>query len=100
MQQHRHNENSRAEEFLLWLGRLRTQLLSTKMQVRSPTSLSGLRIQHCLELWDRSQTWLGSQVTVAVVLASSYSSDWTPSLGPSICCGSSSKKTKKRKRQG
>ena len=29
-----------------------------KMQVRSLAKLSGLRIQHCYELWCRSQTWL------------------------------------------
>ena len=29
-------------------------------------SLSGLRIWHCRKLWCRSQTWLRSQVAVAV----------------------------------
>ena len=48
--------------------------------------LSGLRC--------RSQTWLGSCVAVAVVQASGYSSNLTPSLGTSICCGCSPKKTK------
>ena len=33
----------------------RTQLVSRRMQVRSLASLSGLRIQHCLELWGRSR---------------------------------------------
>ena len=40
-----------------------------RTRVRSPASLSGLRIRHCCELWCRSQTHLGSQVTVAVALA-------------------------------
>ena len=34
--------------------------------VGSLTSLSGLRIWRCPELWCRSQTWLGSRVAVAV----------------------------------
>ena len=38
------------------------------------------------ELRCRSQTWLGSLVAVAVVQASSCSSNSTPSLGTSICC--------------
>ena len=35
----------------------------------------------------------GSYVAVAVVKAGSYVSDWTPSLGTSICHGWSPKKT-------
>ena len=62
------------------------------MQVQSLASLSELRIWHCHELWCRSQTRLGSGEAVAV--ASSNSSDWTPSLGTSICLGCSLKKTK------
>ena len=38
-----------------------------EVAARSLASLSGLRIQHCPELWCRSQTWLGSRVAVAVV---------------------------------
>ena len=53
------------------------ELASMRMQVQSLTSLSGLRIWHCLELWCRLQTWLRSDVAVAVVQASSYSSDST-----------------------
>ena len=34
------------------------------------------------------QTWLGSGVALAVAYTGSYSSDWTPSLGTSICRGS------------
>ena len=54
-----------------------------RTQVGSLTSLSGLRIQHCPELWCRLQMQLGSSVAVAVVQAGSYNSDWTPSLGTS-----------------
>ena len=35
-----------------------------RMRVRSLTSLSGLRIHCCHELWCRSQMWLGSSVAV------------------------------------
>ena len=37
-----------------------TQLVSTRVRVQSWASFSELRIQHCLELWYRSQTGLGS----------------------------------------
>ena len=36
-------------------------------------------------------------MAVAVALAGSYSSNSTPSLGTSICCGGDTKKTKKQK---
>ena len=62
-------------------------------------SLSGLRICCCSELWCRSQTWRVSLVAVALGLASSYSSDWTPSLETSVCCGYGPKKTKKKKKK-
>ena len=45
-------------------------LVSVRMQVRFLALLSRLKIQHCHDLWCRSQTWLGSQVAVAVVKAS------------------------------
>ena len=78
----------------IWLAFLR-------MQVGSPaTSLGGLRIWHCQELWCRSQTRLGSHVSVTVAQAGSYSSDSTPSLGISICHGCSPKKRKKKKEGG
>ena len=51
------------------------QLGTTRLRVRFLASLSELRIQHCHELWCRSQTKLGSGVAVAVVQASSHSSD-------------------------
>ena len=64
-----------------WLSGLRTQLVPLRMQVQSLASLGGLRIQHCPNLWHRLQKWLRSSVAVAVVQASSCSSDLTPSLG-------------------
>ena len=66
------------------------QLVSMKAPVQSLDLLSGLRIQHCRDLWCRSQTWLRSGV--AVVQASNYSSVLTPSLGSSICLGCGPKK--------
>ena len=57
-----------------------------RMQVGSLTSLSGLRIQHCLELQCNSQMQLASDVAVAVAQAGSCSSNLTPSLGASMCC--------------
>ena len=64
-------------------------------------SLSGLRIWCCPELWGRSQTRLRSHVAVAVVEASSCSSDWTLSLGTSIRlgCGPKDKKRKEKERK-
>ena len=53
-------------EFPLWLSRLRTQLVTTKMRVQSLALLRSLRIQHCHELWYRSQMWLESHIAVAV----------------------------------
>ena len=69
----------------------------TRMRVGSLASLNGLRIQHCRELWCRSQTWLGSCVAVAVVMAGSFrSADSTPILGTCICCRSGLKKKGKK----
>ena len=71
-------------------------LASTRTQVQSPASLSGLRIRPCPELWCGLQMWLGSGVAMAMVQSGSCSSDLTPSLGTSICCTCSSKKTEKK----
>ena len=60
-------------------------------------SISGLakwlRIWPCCELWGGLQTRLRSRVAVAVVEAGGGSSDWTPSMGTSTCCGCGPKKT-------
>ena len=42
-------------------------LIAMRIQVRPLASISGLRIQHCLELWCRSQTWFRSFIAVAVI---------------------------------
>ena len=59
-----------------------------RTQVPSLVSLSGLRNQHCHELWFRSQTRLGSGIA-----------DRTPSLRTSICQGCSPKRQKKKKKK-
>ena len=83
-------------EFPLWFGRLWTLLVSMRLHIWSLSLLSGLRIWRCCEPWCRLQTRLGSCVAVAVVKASSCSSDSTPSLGTSICCRYGPKKQKKK----
>ena len=84
-------------EFLLWLSGLRTRLVSVRMQVRSLASLSGLRIWHCHKLQQRWQIQLrsGMAVAVAMVLAGSCSSDYTPLPGTAICHKYSQKRKKK-----
>ena len=82
-------------EFSLWLSGLRTRLVSMRMWVQSLASLSALRILHCHKLECRSQIWLRSGVTVAVMQASSCNSDLTSSPGTSICCRCGCKKKKK-----
>ena len=87
------------EAFSLWL-RLRTQLVSMRMQVQTLAPLGGLRIQHCHERWCRSQIQLGSGIAVAVAVAGSLSSDLTPSLRTSLCHRCGYKKEKKKKKIG
>ena len=43
----------------------------------------------CCEMWSRLKLRLGSGFAVAVAVAGRCSSDSTPSLGTSICCGCS-----------
>ena len=88
----------------MWLSGNKSDLVTMRIWVQSLALLSGLRIWHCCELWCRLPTLLGSGVAVAVVQAGSYSSDWTPSLGTSICLGEAAlekaerpKKKKKKK---
>ena len=79
--------------------RKRIRLRTMRLQVRSLASLSGLSIQHCCQLWCRSQAQLGSCITVALVQAGSCRSHQTRSLGTSIChgCGPKKQKIKKKK---
>ena len=68
-----------------------------RMQVPSLALLSKLRIWPFCELWCRSKMWLRFHIAVAVVQASSYSSDSTPSLGISVCRRCGPKKQSKKK---
>ena len=61
-----------------------------------PGLAQGLRIQQCCELWCRSHLRLGPHLAVAVAYAGACSSNWTPSLGTSICHECSPKKTKEK----
>ena len=61
---YRKKEDAGVPVVVQWKG---IRLVSMRMWVSSPASLSGLRIQRCPELWCRSQTQLGSGVAVAVV---------------------------------
>ena len=70
-----------------------------RMQVRSLTLIRGLRIRRCGKLWCTSLMQLRFGVAAAVVQAGSCSSDSTPSLRTSICCGCSPKKWKEKKRK-
>ena len=74
------------------------QLGTMRLWVRSLALPGGLRIWHCCELWRRSQMWLRSGITVTVAVASSNSSDRTPSLGTSICLWCSPKRTKDKRK--
>ena len=49
-----------------WKG---IRLVTIKLQVQSLTSLSGLRIRRCCELWCRLKTWLRFAIAVAVAVA-------------------------------
>ena len=49
--------------------RVKTRLVSMKVQVRSLALLSVLRILHCHELWRRLQIWLGFDVAVGCDIA-------------------------------
>ena len=63
----------------------------------TPALPNGLSIQHCCELLCRSQTWLRTSVTVAVVQASSCSSNSTPNMRTSTCYKCGPKNLKKNK---
>ena len=77
----------------------RIRPVTMRTRVRSLASLSESGIQRCCELWCRSQTCLGSGVAVVLAQAGGNSSDETPSVGTSICCECSPKKTKTEKKK-
>ena len=76
--------------------RKRIALVFMRMWVRSLASPSRLKIRHCYKLRRMSQMQLGSGIAVAVLEASSCSSDSTPCLGISTYyCRCSPKRKKK-----
>ena len=86
-------------EFLLRVAQWVKNLTSIHgRQVRPLALINGLGIQCCCNLRHRWQIQFRSHVAMAIVQASSYSSDLIPSLGTSICCRSSPKKKKKKKK--
>ena len=68
------------EEFPSWLSSSKTSYYPWSW-VQSLASVSGLRIQHCCELWCGSRMWVRSRVAVAVAQTGSCSSDSTSNLG-------------------
>ena len=78
------NKKGQCWEFLLWLNRLRTLIISVRMRVQSLAFLSGLKIRRYHKLWCRWKMWLGSGVAVAVMEACGCSSNLTPSMGTSL----------------
>ena len=74
-------------------------LVSMGMWIRSLDLLSRSGIQHCCELWYRSQMHFGSYVAMAMAYASSCSSNSTRSLRTSICHRSGPKKQNKTKQK-
>ena len=61
------HKNRVLTEFLLWLSRLRTRLVSMRMRIWSLASISGLRLQHCHKLQHRLGIRLVSGIAMAVV---------------------------------
>ena len=64
------------QEFLLWLSRLRTWLVSKRTWVGSLAFLSGLMSWHHLELWCRLQAQLRSGVAMAVAWSAAVVPTW------------------------
>ena len=73
------------------------------MRVLFLTLLSGLRIQHCCELWNRWQTWLRSLIAMTVAWASGCSSNltlaWELTYAPGVSLKGKKQKKKKKKKK-
>ena len=74
-------------------------LITMRIRVRCLALLSGLRIKRCHKLWCRWQIWLGPSVGMALVWASSCSSDSTLNPATSICPRCTHKKKRKEKKK-
>ena len=84
-------KKKRKIEELLCLSRLKTEHSIHEDKGLIPGLTQWFKDPVLHKLWHRSQMWLRSGIVVAVVLACSYSSDSTPSLGTSICHGTALK---------
>ena len=77
----------------------RIRLGTMRLQDRSLPSLSGLRLQHCRELWYRSKTQLGSGIAVAVVdIAPIRPLAWEPPYAAGVALKRQKTKNKKQKK--
>ena len=75
-----------------------------RMRVRSLASLSGLRIQHCPELWCRSQVRLMGPTLLGLWCSPAAAAPipplaWEPLYAVGVALKKSKKKKKKKKRQ-
>ena len=68
-----------------------------RMQVRFLASLSGSGIQHCCELWCKSEILLGSHVAVAVDRLAAVAPIRLPAWEHPYATGGALKKKKKKK---
>ena len=85
--------------YIIWISRCGTAEMNLTTIQEDTGSIPGLkqwpRIQHCRDLWCRSQTLLGSCIAVDMVWASGYTSNsMTPTWGTSICLGCDPEKIK------
>ena len=71
-------------------------MVSVRLQIWSLSLFSGLRIQHCRELWCVLQTGLGNHVAATVAQGGSCVSNMTHSLRTSMCHRCCLKKEKKK----
>jgi len=69
------------------------------LQVQSLTLLSGLSIQHCHELWCKSQTWLRSRVALALAWARATARIRPLAWEPPYAVGEALEKAKRPKSQ-
>ena len=83
-----------------WLSGLQTRPVSTRRPVWFLALLTGLRIQHCCELWVRSQMLLRFGMAVAVAVAVAVAGSWSSDLTPSLGTLSNERSSKKRKQKG
>ena len=75
------------------------QLVSTRLQVRSLASLTGLRIRHCHELWCRSQMLLRFSIAVGWCRLAATAPIRPLAQEPPYAAEAALEKTKKKKKK-